>query len=460
MLIDGREWRLVPVTYIEAVEGAAKVASDYSPSIDAVDEAGGENADDPTWAIHHRLHHARFMLDTPPAATAAPSDEQLIALGREVARNPTEEQVRLYGHLWARLCRLALSRFGQAPAAMDADAWAELHILRAERGPADGSYATWKEAAVAERLRRVKAEQAPAASAEPVPGEIERLAVNRYRPVPAGVLAYKVVAGDGSRSLFSGTKDECQIVARKLTEAFLDGAHVAINAAPVAVQAPQAEPLHVTHGPLMRYAATLLRLRKPVTPDFERAAADLERAVDGQPTPAGEPSPEWLDVAQMAEQDHFRDAAKMVAAQAPHPDDVAVDRFAAAMKAKLAKKRAEGRAGWGNKEDCSQDRLSLMLRAHVAKGDPVDVANFAMMLHQRGDRISGRDEALPAANGDALAELHLLEEVCAAYADDEDRYLNGKGEPYCVAPEAGIKARAARRRFRDRAAMQRTTGSD
>lgn len=62
---------------------------------------------------------------------------------------------------------------------------------------------------------------------ERVVESIEKLAINRYRPVPAGLLAYKVVAGDGSRSLFSGTKDECKIVAAKLTEAFLDGAHVA-----------------------------------------------------------------------------------------------------------------------------------------------------------------------------------------------------------------------------------------
>lgn len=91
-----------------------------------------------------------------------------------------------------------------------------------------------------------------AASAEPVPVEIERLAINRYRPVPAGALAYKVVAGDGSRSLFSGTKDECQIVARKLTEAFLDGAHVAINAAPVADQAPQDERMETTSEHIAR----------------------------------------------------------------------------------------------------------------------------------------------------------------------------------------------------------------
>lgn len=73
--------------------------------------------------------------------------------------------------------------------------------------------------------------------------------------------------------------------------------------------------------------------------------------------------------------------------EACHPDDVAVDRFAAAMKAKLAKKRAEGRGGWDNKDDCSQLFLTSLLREHVEKGDPVDVGNLAMMLHQRGERI-------------------------------------------------------------------------
>jgi len=67
-----------------------------------------------------------------------------------------------------------------------------------------------------------------------MPKNIEMMATNRYRPVPSGVLAYKVVGGDGNRSLFSGTKGECQIVARKLTEAFLDGAHVALSTHPAA----------------------------------------------------------------------------------------------------------------------------------------------------------------------------------------------------------------------------------
>lgn len=77
-----------------------------------------------------------------------------------------------------------------------------------------------------------------------------------------------------------------------------------------------------------------------------------------------------------------------IGVEAGHPDDLAVDRFAAAMKAKLAEKRLEGRGGWELKDECSAEHLSVMLRNHVEKGDPLDVGNFAMMLHQRGDRIT------------------------------------------------------------------------
>ena len=67
-----------------------------------------------------------------------------------------------------------------------------------------------------------------------------------------------------------------------------------------------------------------------------------------------------------------------------HPDNAAVDAFAAVMKEKLAKKRADGRGGW---QECSSEYLSNLLHEHVSKGDPVDVANLAMMLHQNGQRI-------------------------------------------------------------------------
>lgn len=90
-------------------------------------------------------------------------------------------------------------------------------------------------------------------------------------------------------------------------------------------------------------------------------------------------------------------------AREQHPDDAGVDRFAAAMKAKLAKKRADGRGGWQDKDDCSQEFLSDLLRGHVEKGDPVDVANFAMMLHQRGEAI------LSPARAQALSDMAELD---------------------------------------------------
>lgn len=67
-----------------------------------------------------------------------------------------------------------------------------------------------------------------------------------------------------------------------------------------------------------------------------------------------------------------------------HPDDAAVDRFAAAMKAKLARSREKGRHGWQN---CTAPHLSAMLYDHLYKADPLDVGNFAMMLHQNGQAI-------------------------------------------------------------------------
>ncbi|AVS67888.1 hypothetical protein C8245_21425 [Paracidovorax avenae] len=80
--------------------------------------------------------------------------------------------------------------------------------------------------------------------------------------------------------------------------------------------------------------------------------------------------------------------AAQEAEPAKHPDDHAVDRFAAAMKSKLAAARAKGRGGWETAE-CTQDRLSRMLREHVEKGDPRDVANFCVFLWNRGESIVG-----------------------------------------------------------------------
>lgn len=70
---------------------------------------------------------------------------------------------------------------------------------------------------------------------------------------------------------------------------------------------------------------------------------------------------------------------------AQHTDGIAVDRFAVAMKSKLAEARAKGRNGW---EECNPADLSRMLRQHVDKGDPRDVANFCMFLWVMSESIA------------------------------------------------------------------------
>ncbi len=70
-----------------------------------------------------------------------------------------------------------------------------------------------------------------------------------------------------------------------------------------------------------------------------------------------------------------------------HPDDTAIDKFAAAMKRKMAQKREQGRGGWSNPSECTVAFLSDCLRKHVDKGDPVDIGNFAMMLFNRNSAV-------------------------------------------------------------------------
>lgn len=96
---------------------------------------------------------------------------------------------------------------------------------------------------------------------------------------------------------------------------------------------------------------------------------------------------------------------------AAHPDDIAVDRFAAVMKAKLAEARQLGRGGWDDPAVCSRETLAKMLMNHTYRGDPVDVANFCMMLHARGD----------AGNGGVLANVAERQLNAMMMAGGEER---------------------------------------
>ena len=120
-------------------------------------------------------------------------------------------------------------------------------------------------------------------------------------------------------------------------------------------------------------------------------------------------------------------SAGMPASVDAHPDDLAVDQFATALKAKLADARAKGRGGWH--EPGLQQRLSDMLREHIDKGDPLDVAAFAMFLHQRGEAI------LPAPSGEAIAYAVMIGddvyelETGADNAEQEARRIGAKVVP-------------------------------
>lgn len=65
-------------------------------------------------------------------------------------------------------------------------------------------------------------------------------------------------------------------------------------------------------------------------------------------------------------------------------DDVAVDRYCAALKLKLARGRARGRRGWNDPRQVTRWSLATDLRERVDDGDPLDIGLYAMMLHHHG----------------------------------------------------------------------------
>ncbi|HGM6720242.1 TPA: hypothetical protein ACKQC2_001083 [Stenotrophomonas maltophilia] len=149
------------------------------------------------------------------------------------------------------------------------------------------------------------------------------------------------------------------------------------------------------------------------------AAAAYEAALSAQPSQGGQgelvqEALEYFERAGDAGDRKYVAAIRgALAARQPvadqHQDDRAVDAFAAAMKAKMAEARAKGRGGWEDPAQCTADDLSRMLRDHVDKGDPRDVANFCMMLHQRGDAIAARQPVGEHGEGD-----EFLAGVCVA----------------------------------------------
>lgn len=64
-------------------------------------------------------------------------------------------------------------------------------------------------------------------------------------------------------------------------------------------------------------------------------------------------------------------------------DDELVFRFANALREKMAEARAKGRSGWQSPD--WMDECRVMLREHVEKGDPRDVAILTAFLWHHGE---------------------------------------------------------------------------
>lgn len=74
-----------------------------------------------------------------------------------------------------------------------------------------------------------------------------------------------------------------------------------------------------------------------------------------------------------------------------HTDAIAISKFAEAMATRMHQAAMKGHGGWDDRERCTAADLQVQLRQAVAKGDPIDVANYAMMLHARGERSTMPD---------------------------------------------------------------------
>lgn len=108
-----------------------------------------------------------------------------------------------------------------------------------------------------------------------------------------------------------------------------------------------------------------------------------------------------------------------------HPDDAAVDAFAAVMKAKMAASRDKGRSGWNDPFACTSEDLSIMLRVHVGKGDPVDVANFCMMLWHRHSAIL---KAVAPVNG-SIESIKMAIDAAIEADREREAKLHGRRSP-------------------------------
>lgn len=124
--------------------------------------------------------------------------------------------------------------------------------------------------------------------------------------------------------------------------------------------------------------------------------------------------------------------ANSAGSQELHPDNAAVNKFADAMKAKLAAAREKGRDGWDDPDRCSIEFLVDLLADHLHKDNElsyVDIANLAMMLHLRGAAPMLLSASL--ARRDAINQTEGMKKAALLIEKKADIYdaENGSTDP-------------------------------
>ena len=126
------------------------------------------------------------------------------------------------------------------------------------------------------------------------------------------------------------------------------------------------------------------------------------------------PATELVDVKQKlgTEIQQLKDQVNaMQLERSTHIDDIGIDRFTNAMRLKMAYASSKGRSGWNEKALCSGEQLAAALVEHLSKGNDgtfEDVANFAMMLHQRKESPRLLIDELESIKASVVSELALV----------------------------------------------------
>lgn len=157
-----------------------------------------------------------------------------------------------------------------------------------------------------------------------------------------------------------------------------------------------------------------------------RALAEFQEGVGTYPADAAwalERQLKKIDAAEAAA--HERDEKQRLAEERDR-DHAAVARLCFDQREKLAITRKR-RGGWWTK-GCTVELLSQMLHAVVAKGDPIDVANYCAFIHAKGGKIAPMSEATAGGLQDWSRKLEALNNAYKhthANPCGDDAYLRG-----------------------------------